>query len=155
MKPGLKLLKQNPLWKDTPPAVLEKLVSLGKPAAFPAGEVLFVEMSTGDDMFLILEGSVTVELALANADLKYEIVTLGPGEILGEVSFLHDGHRSATVIAKDDVKVLAWKGTELRRLSLADPLFGYNLVAGLARILCERLRRWNVRILDEVAWGVE
>ena len=149
------MLKGSPLFGEFPDEVLARFTALGKKRAVPAGETLFVELSGGDEIFLITKGEVRVEFALANDDKQFDIVKLGPGEILGEVSFIESGQRSATVTAESDIEVLVWKCDDWRRICEEDPATGYKLAMGVARILCKRLRRWNLHMLEEVAWGLE
>jgi CRP-like cAMP-binding protein len=151
---GLELLKGAPLFHGLSDEVLGRFLSTAKTRTYPASEIVFVEMSEGDEIYLITDGQATVQFALANVDQQFEIVTLGPGEILGEISFIEQGQRSATVIAKTDLTVMVWDCASWRRICEEDHDVGYRLVFGIAKILCERLRRLNVRLLNDVSWGV-
>ena len=154
MPTDLEILKCSPLFQDFSDEVLGRFLATAGRRTYNAGEVVFVEMSEGDEIYLIVDGEVTIQVALANADEQYEIVTRGPGAILGEVSFIEEGQRSATVTAKTDLEVMVWDCADWRQICEDDPAVGYRLVLGIARILSERLREWNVRILNEVSWGL-
>ncbi len=148
-------LKCNPLFKDFSEEVLERFVSTAEKRSYTAGDLIFAETTTSDEIFVVLDGEVDVEVALANADRNFEIVTLGVGEILGEVSFIEEGERSATATAKTDVKLLVWRFTSWRTICEEDYEVGYKLVLGISRVLCRRLRRWSEQILNDVSWGLE
>ena len=147
-------LRAAPLFAGFEDGVLEQFLALATPRVYEAGDVLFVEMQEGDEIFMILRGEVSIELALANADSAFEIVSRGAGAILGEVAFIEQGQRSATVTATTPLQVLVWNCADWRAICEADKTIGYQLVLGLSKILCARLREANVRILNEVSWGL-
>jgi CRP-like cAMP-binding protein len=147
------LLSRTQLFQGLPTEVLERFAALGTHRRYKAGDVVFAEMSEGDELFLILEGEAGVQLALANRDPAYDMIRLGPGELLGEVSFVEKGQRSATVTAESDLEVLVWDCDAWRQECDRDPRVGYPLALGFARILAARLRRWNVKLLEESLWG--
>jgi CRP-like cAMP-binding protein len=133
--------------------VLERFASLGMRRRYSAGEIVFVEMSEGDEIFVVLEGAASVQLALANRDQPVEVIRLGTGDVFGEVTFVEHGQRSATVTAETDLEGLVWSCDSWRAECEKDPKIGYQLASAIARILAQRLRRWNVKLLDESLWG--
>ena len=132
----------------------ERLLALGRPRHYAKGDILFVEVQKGDEFILILDGSVSVQVALRNSDEPYDIGLLGSGEVLGEVNLVEEGIRSATAIAESETDVLVWDCAVLRAACDEDPRLGYPLIHAVAKILAERLRKWNVRILDSALWGI-
>lgn len=72
-----------------------------------AGEILFSEGDTGDDMYFIKSGRLDVFKKTSNSthEAMY-ITTLRAGEIVGELSPITGALRSATVKAKEDTLVL-------------------------------------------------
>ena len=151
---NLEVLRQARLFRGLGDEVLSRFASNGQRQRYAAGELVFMELSEGDEIYVIAAGHATAELALANADDPFEVVTLGPGEVVGEVSFIQQGPRSATVTAKDDLELIAWKAETWRRMCDEDHTLGYHLTMAIAQALCERLRGMNERMLDNVAWGL-
>lgn len=151
---AMQALRQSSLFEPFSDEVRQRFVSLARGRQYDANEILFVEMAEGDEIYLLLDGSVGIQLALANAEYSYEIVIRGVGSILGEIAFVEQGQRSATVTAKSDLRVLVWSCDDWRKICDEDNAIGYRLVMGLAKILCARLRESNVRILNEVSWGL-
>jgi CRP-like cAMP-binding protein len=149
------VLRKAPLFRDVPDEALRRFAALGTTRDYPAGEIIFAEMTEGDEIFLVLEGTISAQLALANADQSYEIIKLGPGEVFGEVAFVDETQRSATVTAETDVRVLVWRREDVHAACEKDPQLGYRLMYGIARVLAQRLRRWNVRLLENSLWGFE
>jgi CRP-like cAMP-binding protein len=153
MSSELDILRETELFRGLPEQVLEHFASLGERRSYRAGDVVFVEMSEGEEIFLVLQGTASVQLALANKDTPYDIVELGPSETFGEVSFVERGQRSATVIAETDLDVLVWSCDSWHAECEKDPRVGYHLVLGIARVMARSLRRWNVKVLNESHWG--
>lgn len=150
----LEAVKACSLFKDFNDAVLERFAKTAEQKSFKKDDIIFVEMSEGPEIYMIVSGKVSVRVALANEDDHYEIVTLGRGEVLGEVRFIDDIPRSGTAIAQSDGEMLVWNNAKWREICDSDFEVGYRLTMGIAKILCERLRRWNIRIMDNVDWGM-
>jgi CRP-like cAMP-binding protein len=150
----LETIRACSLLKDFSDEVLERFVATAKIQSFKAGDIIFVEMSEGPEIYLIASGEVSIKIAFANEEDHYEIIKLGRGEILGEFRFIDNIPRSGTSTAETDVETLVWDAASWREISETDFEVGYRLTLGVAKVLCERLRRWNVHIIDQVEWGV-
>jgi hypothetical protein len=80
----------------------------------PKGRTLVEQGEAGDDVYLLLNGVLSVEVdgeALAE---------LGPGAILGERAGLEGGRRTSTLRALTDCKVAVVRGDQLDRDALSD-----------------------------------
>ena len=154
MSSNLDILKEATGFKSLHKKALESLLSLAETRHYAAGEVLFVEMTKGDELYLVLDGTLSVQLALSNADKQYEVISLGRGELVGEINLVEEGLRSGTVTADTDATVLAWKCSALREECEKDPEMGYRLILGVAKVLARRIRRWNASLLDNSLWGM-
>jgi len=154
MENKLQAIKSSPLFQTFDDSILRRFADTCRVTRLEAGDVIFVETSEGDEIFLIADGEVSVRIALANADQDYEIIKEQRGDLLGEVRFIDNLPRSATAIAETDVELLVWQSSDWREICEEDPRTGYRLTLAIAKALSERLRRWNVRILDAVDWGI-
>ena len=154
MDKKLQALKSSPLFQTFDDKVLQHFAENCSIARFEAGDIIFVEMSEGDEIYLIADGEVSIQIALGNADQDYEIIRERRGDLLGEVRFVDNLPRSATAIAETDVELLVWHSEGWREICEEDPRTGYRLTLAIAKTLSDRLRRWNVRILDAVDWGI-
>lgn len=79
-----------------------------------AGQVLCAEGSPGDELYLLLDGVLSVE---AGGKL---LTHLGPGVVLGERALLESGRRTSTLKAVTAVKVAAIKPGEVEPTLLAE-----------------------------------
>ena len=66
-----------------------------------AGTLLTYPDEPGDELFLILDGTASVEVATEKRG------PLRPGAFFGEMSLLDGGPRSATIVAETPVRLLA------------------------------------------------
>lgn len=82
---------------------------------FAPGEMLFAEGATADRFYIIIEGRV--EVWKNYYDPKPDLLALhGPGHFFGEMALVDELPRSATVVAKDRVRVLHLARADFRRL---------------------------------------
>jgi CRP-like cAMP-binding protein len=84
-------------------------LELAHTEAHPAKHVVFREGEEGDRLLLLLEGRVKV--SLSSPEGKEVILSiLEPGQLIGEMSLLDGGQRSATVTTMDPCRFLAiWR----------------------------------------------
>jgi CRP-like cAMP-binding protein len=61
---------------------------------FPAGAVIITEGKEGNQMYVVMEGEVSISLK------DTLLATAKPGEIVGEMALINSDLRSATVTAK-------------------------------------------------------
>jgi CRP-like cAMP-binding protein len=96
----LDLLHSVPLFAGFDRRHLERLGMLTEEVDVPAGKVLVRQGDHGDDLMVIVSGSVGVE---RNGD---RINHLGPGDFFGEIALIVRGPRTATVTAEAPTRLL-------------------------------------------------
>jgi len=119
-----------PLFSGLSRGDLQQVAQAGDQIRAEAGSELVTEGRVGREFFLILDGEATVRRG------DTEVATLGPGEYFGELSLLHRGPRSATVIANTDMTLFVLGQREFA--GLVDSAHG--LAAKLLTGLAQRLR---------------
>lgn len=82
---------------------------------YKAGNRLFEQGAAGDEVFLIVEGTVEIRRREAEND-SVAIAECGPGEIIGELALIGDQPRIAAAIAKTDVMVRIMPRSSFRAL---------------------------------------
>ena len=89
---------------------------------YPAGTIIMHQGDAGDCAYIIEKGSV--EIYLENADGTIQpFGTRGPGAMIGEMSLIDQGPRSATIRAVEDCTLLQITAEDFsRRLDNADPI---------------------------------
>ncbi len=87
---------------------LEELVRSAPTWRLDAGATVFVEGATADSAFVVLRGAV--EITRERGDRRFRLATVGPGRMLGELSLVDGGPRTATCIALEPTVVLELDG---------------------------------------------
>lgn len=116
---------------------LEKLFASSKNIeSFAAGKPVFQQGDAGDSMYVVLEGTVDIMLGDKLLDLS------GPGDLLGEMSLIDNKARSATAIARTDVKLARVDEGAFLTMVQETPFFALHVM----RVLVERMRRSRARM---------
>ncbi len=120
------------------PEMWARLRGIGSVVRYGDGETVFLRGAAPDAIFVVLSG------ALAAVDPRTSPPTLlstrGPGEILGEVSFLDGELASAEVRAKAATVCVRLPAGPLRAALAADPALGAAVHQALGTALAARVR---------------
>jgi len=103
------------------------------------GENLFTEGEAGDDLYILIDGSMTVYKG------NRIITAIKPGDYVGEMSIIEDKPRSATVTANSDCLLLMVSAEMFQEYFSAQPR---SLVA-MMQNLSKKIRRDTDDIADE------
>jgi CRP/FNR family transcriptional regulator, cyclic AMP receptor protein len=126
----IKVLSKVPLFAGCSDKELRAIASKTTEMSFPKGAVLTKEGAPGEEAFVIAEGHVDVSIG------GKQVATLGPGEILGEMSLLDHGPRAATARAATDVTTFVLNPLEFETI-LGDAA---PVTRKILKSLAERLR---------------
>jgi hypothetical protein len=85
-----------------------------------AGDTIFTEGETADDIVLVLDGMVEVEAAGS------VLAKLGPGSVLGERASLEQGRRTATVRALTNCHIVSYLAADLSAKDLSELAAGHH-----------------------------
>jgi len=116
---------------------VEWLATAGERQLFPAGKTLIHEGKPVGDVFILLDGQLSVQVASRG---NQRIATLQKGEVVGEMSFLDSRPPSATVTASADSTVLAIPREKLSIKLERDMAFAAKFYRALGVFLADRLR---------------
>jgi HEAT repeat protein len=128
-------LKEIPLFHNLSLDQLEAVHQITKEVEYLPGEVILKQDERGDELFLLIEGRVRIftNYGLPNEDEKPEQRAVSS---FGEMAVLHDGTRTATVVAAERSHLLRLDGNSLRELLLQMPEISFEMF----RVLVERVR---------------
>ncbi len=106
------------MFKEFTSADLDKIKSLSTVRNFKKGELIFSEGDDADFDYFIEAGSVSILIWKFTS--QEEIATLGPGEYFGEMALFSNDKRTASVVAKTDIRLLRVDKNEFLQLVRTD-----------------------------------
>ncbi|MFO0994411.1 MAG: cyclic nucleotide-binding domain-containing protein [Hyphomicrobiales bacterium] len=126
-------IKRVPLFADLEASRIAAIARLLEPQIVPANQVIVRRGDVADAMFVIVKGTVSVEV-------EPSPVRLGPGQFFGEIGLIMDTTRSATVIAQEECQLLSLDIADFKRLTEQLP----DLKARIEKVAAERLAQQKV-----------
>ena len=141
----VRLLQNTALFAQTPENVLGSIVPIMREVRFAPAAEIFVEGSRGTSLFIICAGEVGISRR------GQHLATFGPGEFFGELSLLDAEPRSATAVALAPVCAYRIDQEDFFDVTEECP----EVLRGIVRELCLRLRRQNERMTRPAAEVVE
>ncbi len=124
---------------------LTRLAASCQYTKFEEGAEVFHQGETCEEMYLLLDGEVSIHID----DRDHPIGKVRAGECLGEIAVLTGGEHSATARAATPVEAGVLTKKDLQSLVRLRPGIGVVLYRNLARGLGEKLRRADLDILNE------
>ena len=129
----------------------EELLRAGRPREFRASEVVFHQGDPCDSLFLLRRGRVSVTMLTPDGD-DVTVGLIAAPEAFGEVGLIRpDHHHTASVVALDEVHVLAVLATRFHELRADHP----ELSDWLLTTLAQRLERMSALLADALFLDAE
>jgi CRP-like cAMP-binding protein len=126
---------------------LEQIAKIAQVRDAVAGEIIFRQGDAAQFVYLVVGGKVSLEICAAGTGCQ-QILTLGPGELLGWSSLLEQLCYTARARAHDATRLVEINVTQLLALCDRDPQFGYELMRQVAMSLAKRLSATRMQLLD-------
>ena len=131
-------LRSVPLFAACTKKELELIARSGDEITMTAGTMLVDQGQTGHEAFVIVDGSVTVRRN------GRKVTTLGPGAIVGELSLLDHGPRTARADCETDCTLFVMDQRHFLGVVDEVPNLSHKLLAALAG---------RIRELDRAYYG--
>ena len=125
-KAYLEHIGRIPLFSACTSKDLEKIAKAGDEVVMPAGSLIVDQGQTGREAFILMSGRATVR---RNGK---KVATLEPGAVVGELSLLDHGPRTATVTAETDVTLFVISQRHFLGVIDDVPALAHKLLASLA-----------------------
>ena len=116
---------------------LRWLLDAGRELTIHVDAAILTEGTDPDCLYIVLSGLVGIRVAAVGETI---LARLGPGELLGEMSFLEGVPASATAVAREATTLLAIPRAELADRLESDAAFGARFYKALALLAARRLR---------------
>lgn len=115
---------------------LQKIAKAGDELHLPAGALIVDQGQTGREAFILLDGSATVR---RNGK---KVATLGPGDVIGELSLLDHGPRTASVTCDTPCLLLVLEQRNFVGVLDEVPALAHKMLARLASRIRELDRQY-------------
>lgn len=126
----------HPLFRYFTEAERTRIEDIARLHKVDAGEYLIRAGDTDATLFAVEAGHLDI---VTRADTV--IATVGPGDVLGETSFIDDSPRAVSVRAGDEpVMVRAWDKKTLSEALAFEPQLLAKFAVAMCELLVERLR---------------
>ncbi len=109
-----------------------------------SGEVLVGEGTSDNHLYVIVSGSLGV-VRSAGTPGQVMLLTLTPGDLVGELSFLDETPHYASLVAVGATRVFGIEREKLEALLPAHPLLVYRVMRAIVRTVHEIQRRISMQ----------
>jgi CRP-like cAMP-binding protein len=131
-------LQQVPLFAGCSKRELQHLAKAGDEIVMTAGTMVIDQGQMGREAFVILDGTVSVRRG------GRKITELGAGDVVGELSLLDHGPRTASVVCETDCTLFVLDQRHFRKALEDQPAIAFKLLGTLAG---------RIRDLDRKSFG--
>jgi len=138
---------EHPLLIGLSPTTVATLESVLEARSWQPGEAIVRRGDPAGDLYLLTGGNVSVYVPVDGQAQGRRLATLTAGMVLGEVSFLSDGVRTADVIADSEVSAMVLQADAFRQVRERQPDVAAALLESLHKVLAEI----TTRLTGEVA----
>jgi len=143
----LDIIKNVGFLHDISDEQLHWLASLAEMKDFPANTVLFREGQPSPLIYLVLQGSVSLEIGVPGRR-RMRIHTVGTGELLGWSPVLKPGPMTATACTLVHCRLLVFNASQVLALCAHNNALGMELMRRTALALAQRLDATRLQLLD-------
>jgi len=133
-----------PLAAELTPEQIEVLASLVNMESHQPKEVLANEGTSGNRLYMIVEGSLGVVKHRDKPD-ETLLTTLVSGDFAHELGFLDGAERYASLVALTKVRVLVLEREKLETLIVSQPLVLYRVMCAIVRTVHRIQTRLSVQ----------
>ncbi len=126
---------------------LKLIAPIAERVEFPAGAILFREGHAHSHFYLLLQGSVALDMRVSPREVK-RLQTVGAGELLGWSPLLGQPEMTATGRAVQPTAAVAIAANQLLALCQQHPKLGYEFMRRTAEALSRRLSATRLQLVN-------
>jgi CRP-like cAMP-binding protein len=139
------LLKKVDMLNGLSDSQLEKVAELCREQTFNADDIIFKENDKSSELYLIQDGLVEITLSVPEPGTEKSLVTLGNGQIFGEMALLDEGPPTASArCIADGTRLWVAKRADFISLCEKDTRIGFIVMKNIAADLSFKLRLVNL-----------
>lgn len=134
----------HPLFRYFTEEERNRIESIGQVRRIAEGAFLIRAGEIDSTLFAIEDGHLDI-VVLRDGE-QAVVATVGPGDVLGEVSFIDDSPRSVSVKAGEETTVRSWDKRTLSEALAFEPQLLAKFAVAMSELLVERLRDMSRRV---------
>ena len=142
----LEVLRDHPFLQGMKAEHVARMADLAQEVQIGRDQMIFRQGDESGLFYLILSGKVALEATAPGRILRVQ--TVGAGEELGWSSALSEGGKNFQARVLEPMQALSFDGARLRQACQEDPLFGYQFLQKLLKVVARRLQATRVQLLD-------
>ena len=140
-------LKEINIFEGLSVSELAAIASVTEEVDYPTGETVIREGESGETMFLIIKGEVSViKGAGEEGEREIELARIGTGDYFGEMALFEDAVRSATIRTAEEARFLILHKQEFTEIVREYPQIALHICKALSarmRELHEKIKNKN------------
>ena len=144
------ILAEQPFFAGLKAADLSFLANAAERRPLRKDQILFRYGAPADEFYLVLSGSVTLEVAAIEGPALV-LQSVGTGAVLGWSWLIPPYKWSFQARSNEETEVLAFDGKAVLARCEADPAFGYDVLKRFSTLMSERLGYARERMME--AWN--
>jgi len=148
------VLKNISIFSEIPSGGLDKIASEMKRKEFGEGDLIFREGDPGDELFVVVEGSVSIFI-IDKEGKEVILSTISAGSFFGEMSIIEQAPRSATCRVLEDSVFLVLHTDDFMRIIRSMPECAVRILDSMLSITVSRLLNVGAFVTQMVQWGEE
>ena len=151
--PQKQVLRDHAFTQGLSEAQIDRLACIASQVAFEENEVVLVDGARSTSFFLLLTGSVVVELRTPQYVVAVQAV--GPGNVFGWSALLDDQDTLFQVRARERTTALQMDGATLKAYCMSDPALGAEFFHRILRVVAGRVKATEMRFAEMCGVKVE
>lgn len=128
----------HPLFRYFTEEERDRIEAIGQVRRVPTDALLIRAGELDSTLFTIEDGHL--DIVVVRDGESAVVATVGPGDVLGEVSFIDDSPRSVSVKAGEETTIRSWDKRTLSEALAFEPQLLAKFAVAMSELLVERLR---------------
>ena len=151
---ALTAVRDNLMLQGLSDAELARLAEVCEERQMATGTTVFIENMPGESLFLVCRGAVRISRMFAEGDEK-ALVTLGPGDVFGEMAIIDGMPRAATARVAEEAALISLRKKDFEGLAQSEPALALKLVTNLVRNFSKRTREAGDEYREMLVWSLQ
>ncbi len=148
----LEILRAHRFTRGLSDSQLSALLTLAKTVRFEADEIVLSDGQRSSDFYLLVSGSVVVELCAPQYAVCVQ--SLGPGDVFGWSALLEQHDTLFQVRSRERTEALRLTGPALQDLCRRDPVLGAEFLSRTLRVVAGRVKATEIRFAEMCGFRV-